>query len=186
MAGRHADRKDTDRAWRDYPKGFVAFLQPGDVPHGGKGLARYLAKYVVSPPISLRRIESYDGQTVQYWYQDHKTQRVRHERFRVLRFIGRMVQHILPKGFQRIRYYGLHGNVRYEKMRRYIAQVLPSNMPEDPKGYGVLPRKRFAELFFKSFGKDPLLCPRCGGQFLCETSQPEIRSFTKPDCPSSQ
>jgi len=26
-------------------------LQPGDVPPGGKGLAEYLAKYVVSPPI---------------------------------------------------------------------------------------------------------------------------------------
>ena len=163
-----AVQKDIDRAWRDYPKGLVAFLQPGDVPPGGKGLAGYLAKYVVSPPISVRRIEAYDGRTVRYWYQDHKTETVQHERLGVLRFIGRMVQHILPKGFQRIRYYGLHGNVRYEKMRRYIAQVLPSNMPEDPKGYRVLPRRPFAQLFFKSFGNDPLLCPRCGERMELE------------------
>jgi len=163
-----AVKKDIDRAWRSYPKGLVAFLQPGDVPPGAKGLAGYLAKYVVSPPISVRRIESYDGQTVRYWYQDHKTEAVQHERLGVLRFIGRMVQHILPKGFQRIRYYGLHGNVRYEKMRQHIAEVVPSDMPDDPRGYRVLPRRPFAELFLKSFGQDPLLCPRCGERMELE------------------
>lgn len=59
-----AVEKDIDRAWREYPKGFVAFLQDGEVPPGGQGLAQYLAKYVVSPPISVRRIESYDGETI--------------------------------------------------------------------------------------------------------------------------
>jgi len=163
-----AVKKHIDRAWTDYPKGFVAFLRPGDVPPGGKGLAGYLAKYVVSPPISVGRIESYDGRTVRYWYHDHQTRTVQHESLGVLRFIGRMVQHILPKGFQRIRYYGLHGNVRYEKMRRHIAKVLPSDMPVDPKGYRVLPRSPFAELFTKSFDKDPLLCPRCGEKMELE------------------
>ena len=157
-----AIERDIDRAWRNYPKGLVAFLQPGDVPPGGKGLAEYLAKYVVSPPISVRRIEQYDGQTVRYWYRDHKTETIQHETLAVLRFIGRMVQHILPKGFQRIRYYGLHGNVRYAKMRQYLAEVLPTDMPPDPRGYRVVPRRPFVDLFRQSFGKDPLLCPRCG------------------------
>ena len=43
--------KDIDRGWRQYPKGFVAFVDKGEVPPGGQGLATYLAKYVVSPPI---------------------------------------------------------------------------------------------------------------------------------------
>ena len=160
--------KDIDRAWKNYPQGFVAFLQPGDVPPGGQGLAQYIAKYVVSPPISVRRIEQYDGQTVRYWYQDHKSGTIQHETLPVLRFIGRMVQHILPKGFPRIRYYGLHGHVRYKKMRQHIAQVLPSDTTPDPKGYRVVPRRPFAELFRKSFGKDPLLCPRCGDNMELE------------------
>lgn len=163
-----AIQKDIDRAWKNYPKGFVAYLQPGDVPPGGQGLAEYLAKYVVSPPISVRRIEQYDGQTVRYWYRDHKTETIQHETLPVLRFIGRMVQHILPKGFQRIRYYGLHGNVRYEKMRQHLTQVIPTDTPPDPKGYRVAPRSPFAELFRKSFGKDPLLCPRCGDRMELE------------------
>ena len=41
-------------------------IEKGDVPQGGKGLAHYLAKYVVSPPISLRRIIKYDGKKVRY------------------------------------------------------------------------------------------------------------------------
>ncbi|MCP4340778.1 MAG: transposase, partial [Desulfobulbaceae bacterium] len=69
-----AVNRDIDIAWRKYQKGFVAFLQPGEVPPGGQGLARYLAKYVVSPPISIRRIENYDGKSVSYWYRDHKTE----------------------------------------------------------------------------------------------------------------
>jgi hypothetical protein len=45
----------------------VAYLEEGKGPAGGEGLAYYVAKYVVSPPISLRRILSYDGQRVRYW-----------------------------------------------------------------------------------------------------------------------
>src|SRR5262245_39104738 len=53
----------------------------------------------VSPPISLRRILRYDGQRVRYWYNDHKTKQRQEEEVSALMFIGRMVQHILPKGF---------------------------------------------------------------------------------------
>lgn len=92
----------------------MAHLQPGDVPPGGKGLTEYLAKYVVSPSISVRRIEEYNGQQVSYWYKDHKTDAIQHTTLPVLRFIGWVVQHILPKGFQRIRYFGLHSHTRYQ------------------------------------------------------------------------
>jgi len=163
-----AVEKDIDRAWKDYPKGFVAFLQNAEVPPGGKGLAKYLAKYVVSPPISIRRIERYDGKSVSYWYRDHKTRQFEHETLPALQFIERMVQHILPKGFQRIRYYGLHGNVRYKKMREQLADIIPVHMPDDPKGYRVMPAKPFAQRFFESFGKDPLLCPKCDNEMSLE------------------
>ncbi len=155
-------QRDIDRGWKEYPKGFVAHLQPGDVPPGGKGLAEYLAKYVVSPPISVRRLETYDGQQVRYWYQDHKTHAIQHTTLPVLRFIGRMVQHILPKGFQRIRYFGLHSHTRYQSIREQLATLRPTSTPSDPRGYRVLPRPTFTQLFFATFGQDPLLCPRCG------------------------
>jgi hypothetical protein len=163
-----AVKKDIDRAWQEYSQGFVAFLQPGEVPPGGQGLAQYLAKYVVSPPISVRRIEAYDGKTVSYWYRDHKTEQIEHETLPARQFLGRMVQHILPKGFHRIRYYGLHGNVRYQKMREHLAQIIPTDIPADPRGYRVLPAKPFQQRFFDSFGKDPLLCPTCNNEMSLE------------------
>ncbi len=155
-------QQDLDRGWKNYPKGFVAHLQPGDVPPGGKGLAQYLAKYVVSPPISVRRLEEYDGQQVRYWYEDHKTQAIQHTCLPVLRFIGRMVQHILPAGFQRIRYFGLHSHTRYQAIREQLTQLRPTATTSDPRGYRVLPRPTFAVLFRATFGREPLLCPRCG------------------------
>jgi len=157
-----AVEKAIDLGWKNYPKGFVAYFEKGDVPAGGQGLAKYLAKYVASPPISIHRIERYDGTTVRYWYRDHKTGQIEHITLPVLRFIGRMVQHILPKDFQRIRYFGLHCNFHYEKARQKIAQALPTDIPDHPLGYRVIPRKPFAQLFQKTFGKNPLLCPRCG------------------------
>ncbi|MCP4608974.1 MAG: hypothetical protein GY845_09710 [Planctomycetes bacterium] len=44
-----------DELWKKYPNGLVAYLQEKVVPKIG-GLARYIAKYVVSPPIALSRI----------------------------------------------------------------------------------------------------------------------------------
>ncbi len=154
-------QQDLDRGWNNYPKGFVAHLQPGDVPPGGQGLAQYLAKYVVSPPISVHRLEEYDGQQVRYWYEDHKTQAIQHTSLPVRRFIGRMVQHILPPGFQRLRYFGLHSHTRYQSIREQLTTLCPTATTSDPRGYRVLPRPTFTSLFRATFGQEPLLCPRC-------------------------
>lgn len=164
-----AIEKDIDYAWKTYKKGFVAYVEKGQVPPGGQGLAQYLAKYLVSPPISVRRIEQYDGHTVSYWYRDHRSGKIEHTTLPVLRFIGRMLQHILPKDFHRIRYFGLHSNVRYAKMREKVNQILPSHTTPHPLGFRVVPRKTFAKRFLKTFGKDPLLCPRCGQKMILES-----------------
>ena len=87
-------------------------LQQGAVPSQYQSLARYVAKYVVSPPISVRRIDRYDGHQVTYHYRSHRTERVEHETVDVDTFIGRMVQHTVPKGFKRIRYYGVQATKR--------------------------------------------------------------------------
>ena len=112
-----------DRLYGKYPKGLVANIQKGEVPKRVKSLAKYLAKYVVSPPISVRRILSYDGQRVRYWYHDHKSGRRKEEEVDVDTFIGRMVQHIVPKGMQRIRYYGLHATAVYEKVWKKVQAI---------------------------------------------------------------
>lgn len=151
-----------DALWRQYPRGLVAYLEKGKVPAGGAGLAYYLAKYVVSPPISLRRILQYDGQYVRYWYNDHKTGKRQEEMIPALEFIGRMVQHILPKGFHRIRYYGLHATCKAKKVRVVLQQLLVALGRLITGTYRIVTRKNYQERVRASTGQDPLRCGRCG------------------------
>lgn len=51
-----------DELWRRYPQGLVAHLKEKAVPKVAE-LARYVAKYGVSPPMALSRLMSYDRQT---------------------------------------------------------------------------------------------------------------------------
>ena len=44
-------------------------VQKGAVPAQAHSVARYVAKYVVSPPIAVRRIDRYDGARVTYHYR---------------------------------------------------------------------------------------------------------------------
>ena len=92
-----------DACYTRYGQGFVTNVQKGDVPARYQNLARYLANYMVRPPISLRRIDRYDGHWVPYHYRSHKSERVERETGDVSTFIGRMGQHVGPKGFHRIR-----------------------------------------------------------------------------------
>jgi len=84
-----------DKLYRQYPKGIVAHIKMEIVPKKAK-LANYLIKYVGSPPIALSRIVKYTGNTVRYWYKDHRINKKEEVEVPVLKFIGRMVQHILP------------------------------------------------------------------------------------------
>ena len=64
-----------DQCYRTYLKGVVANVQKGSVPSQYQSLASYVAKYVVSPPISVRRIDRYDGRCVTSHYRSHRTER---------------------------------------------------------------------------------------------------------------
>ena len=50
-------RRLVDTCYTRYREGFVTNVQKGDVPARYQSLATYVATYVVSPPISLRRID---------------------------------------------------------------------------------------------------------------------------------
>lgn len=154
--------KLVDKCYKDYPKGFVANVQKGDVPSRYKSLAKYLAKYVVSPPISIRRIDAYDGKTVSYHYRSHKTEKVERERVDVYTFIGRMIQHVLPKGFQRIRYYGVESTKTFEKIKGIIREALSKVKSVVHGAVKIMEPKNYRERCRESTGKDPLVCPCCG------------------------
>ena len=125
-----------------------------------------MAKYVVSPPISLRRILSYDGQRVRYWYNDHKTKKRQEEEVSALTFIGRMVQHILPKGFHRIRYYGLHATCKAKKVKGLLTALMVALGRLIKGTYRIVAQKTYRDRVLASTGRDPLRCTRCGGEMM--------------------
>ena len=150
-----------DTCYRRYREGFVTNVQHGDVPARYQSLARYLAKYVVSPPISLRRIDRYDGQRVTYHYRSHKSERVEQETVEVSTFIGRMVQHTFPKGFQRIRYYGMQATRTFATLKGLIQEALAKVKGLVKGAVKIIAPLTYRQRYQQSTGRDPLHCPHC-------------------------
>jgi Putative transposase len=153
-----------DACFRQYPNGLVPNVQKGAVPAQAQSVARYVAKYVVSPPIAVRRIDRYDGERVTYHSRSHRTDRVEHETVAVATFIGRMVQHTLPKGFKRIRYYGVQATKTFTKVKVAIQAAL-AKVEEVIKGtVKIIARLTYRQRYERSTGRDPCRCPHCQGE----------------------
>jgi hypothetical protein len=154
--------KMVDYCYKKYPEGFVANIQKGTVPSGYQSLAKYVAKYVVSPPISVKRINEYDGKEVTYQYKSHKTDRIEKETVSVEIFIGRMIQHVMPKGFKRIRYYGVQATKSYEKIKNVIKAATDQIIEKIKDCIQIIIPQNYRERYAQSRGVDPIKCPCCG------------------------
>jgi hypothetical protein len=153
-----------DTCFRKYPNGLVSNVQKGTVPSQYQSLAHYVAKYVVSPPISVRRIDRYDGQRVTYHYRSHRTERVEHETVAVDTFIGRMVQHTVPKGFKRIRYSGVQATKTFAKVKVMIQAALTKVEGVVKGAVQIIARLTYRQRYEQSTGRDPCRCPHCQGE----------------------
>ena len=114
---------------------------------------------MVSPPISLRRIDGYDGQRVIYHYRSHKSERVERETVEVYTFIGRMIQHVFAKGFKRIRYYGVQATKTFAKITGRIREALSKITGVVRGAVTIIARLTYRQRYHQSSGRDPLLCP---------------------------
>ena len=150
-----------DACYTRYRNGFVTHVQKGDVPSRYESLARYLAKYVVSPPISLRRIDGYDGQQVTYHSRSHKSERVERETVEVYTFIGRMSQHVFAKGFKRLRYYGVQATKTFAKIQGLMREALAKVKGVVRGAVKIIARLTYRQRYHQSSGRDPLMCPHC-------------------------
>lgn len=67
---------------------------------------KYLAPYVFKVAISNARIVKVENRTVSFKYKKVKSNRWRTCRLDAMEFIRRFLQHVLPTGFMKVRYYG--------------------------------------------------------------------------------
>lgn len=151
--------------FRQFSTGFDCDCMPEEGPV--ERLVIYLMKYVSSPPISIRRMEGYDGENVTYRYHDHRKGEV-HETISAVEFIGRMIQHLPPKGFRMVRYYGIYARPIREKMHALVADALKVLVRRAAQVAEYFARKRginaqtYQRKPNEQFGKGPMRCPHCG------------------------
>jgi len=67
---------------------------------------KYLAPYIFRVAISNRRIVKMDDGKVTFRYQETETGKLKNCTLSAEAFIHRFLQHVLPKGFVKVRYYG--------------------------------------------------------------------------------
>jgi hypothetical protein len=135
-------------------KRWVVYAKPPFA--GPEAVLVYLSRYTHRVAISNRRLISFDETGVTFRYKDYRRQRP--DRQQVMRlgtheFIRRFLLHVLPKGFHRIRHYGLLAGAARKTnlaLARELLAVLPQPDDDTPQqSIDVCPP-----------------CPCCGGRMI--------------------
>jgi Putative transposase/Transposase zinc-binding domain len=151
---------------------FAAFLAPlrkvewvvyAKKPFGGpQAVLAYLSRYTHRVAISNRRLISADETGVTFRWKDYRIEG--HARYKTMtlpihEFIRRFLMHVLPKGFHRIRHYGLFANGnRAENValaRKLLA--MPPSVSDPDTGPSFEPDQPRTL---------PKPCPCCGGRMI--------------------
>src|SRR4029077_11112232 len=120
--------------------------------------------------ISNRRLISLDETGVTFRYKDYRRdgdERYRNMTLQVDEFIRRFLLHVLPKGFHRIRHYGLLASAAHKADVARARELLGAPMPPETEEH-VPPRER------------PPPSPCAGGRMLVIEI---IRSAAQPRAP---
>jgi hypothetical protein len=130
-------------------KTWVVYAKPPFA--GPEAVLAYLSRYTHRVAISNRRLISFDETGVTFRYKDYRRDGAERQRTMTLapdEFIRRFLLHVLPKGFHRIRHYGLlatagrQANVaRARKLLAAPEELAPEPSPRPP-------------------------CPCCGGRMV--------------------
>jgi hypothetical protein len=152
---------------------FDAFLKPlrklnwyvniKDPFAGPDAVLAYLSRYTHRVAISNRRLVRVDADGVAFRYKDYRAGH--RERWKTMtltphEFIRRFLSHILPKGFHRIRHYGLFANgnraTNIARARALLSVHAPTNDEADNVEDASPDETRILDL----------PCPCCGGRMI--------------------
>lgn len=126
----------------------------------GQAALKYLAPYIHRVAISNRRLislssGSLESAQVTFQYRSSKTGSHKQSTLPVDKFIQRFLQHVLPRGFVKVRYYGFLSatcRARLRALQQQLALSLPTeltiNQPEQRDAHAGIPSWT--------------LCPKCG------------------------
>ena len=106
--------------------------------NGEQAVLDYLARYVFRVALTNARIVGLDDQTVTIQYKERKTGRPRTCRLSGDEFMRRFLQHVLPRGFHKVRYFGLWHPAQ-RRNAAWVRQMLQLQAP--PKLDHARPRR---------------------------------------------
>lgn len=122
----------------------------------GEGALRYLAPYIFRVAISNRRIIRIAGDRVTFQYTSTETGKVRRCTMSAEDFIHRFLQHVLPKGFVKVRYYGFFSPSKRKQLQRVWLLLGNAEMPAAAKVNAPATLPGIAER----------QCPQCGNPLV--------------------
>jgi hypothetical protein len=137
---------------------WVVYAKP---PFGGpRQVIEYLGRYTHRVALSNQRLLGIDNGHVKFQWKDYRSKDKQKSREMVLtsdEFIRRFLMHVLPRGFHRIRFFGMlanrHRKAQLATCRRLLAAPLTDLLP-NPEGYRELRQPMTAESIRR--------CPQCG------------------------
>jgi len=152
-----------DKAW---VKKWVVFCEPsfGNAEH----IIKYLGQYTHRVAISNHRLQNIDDNSVSFYYKDYRNNgENKPTTLPGVEFLRRFCMHILPKGFVKIRYYGIVSS-RYAK-KTILLRVKKTERPKE--------KESVQERLKRVTGFDIYQCPFCKkGQMHTVKVLPRIRS----------
>ncbi|MHB1128321.1 MAG: IS91 family transposase [Bacillota bacterium] len=138
-----------DKDWYTYTKKTFS---------GPLAVIRYLGRYTHRIAISNTRIVSMDERTVTITVRDYKcSNRTKTLTLEGVEFIRRFLMHILPKGFVKIRHYGILAN-RNKKTKLALCRILTCSPTYKPRFEGL----KTIDILCILMGRDVTVCPVCG------------------------
>jgi predicted Zn-ribbon and HTH transcriptional regulator len=120
-------------------------------------LIRYLGNYTHRVAISNHRIMEHKDGMVSFCYKDNKSAGLRKNiTLDADEFIRRFLQHVLPKGFYKIRYFGFMAMCNMQsKLLQCFDLIKKANFLPVLQGLSAL------EVWRSITGHDPFYCPKC-------------------------
>ena len=113
--------------------GWNTFCKPYG--QGAEVVLPYLARYVFRIAFTNARIVDMDDEHITFRHKDRATKQWRHCRLHDFAFLDRFLQHVLPKGFHKVRYYGLwHHSQRAQQQARRLLETTSPRPKETPPG----------------------------------------------------
>jgi hypothetical protein len=93
----------------------------------------YLGRYVFRIAIANSRLEAMTDDDVTFRYQDHRTHETRHVTLSGVEFLERFLQHVLPRGCAKVRYWSAAHRADRTRARALLTALTVIAAPPAPE-----------------------------------------------------